>query len=271
MRGSVVTALIAMLFLAALTFAENATAAESEWKFGASVYGWFPDISGKTAFSDATDGDEFEIDVKDILDNLEFTFQGGLDARKGRWGFATDLIYMSVGASQRASRDGTIGGNEIPVDVSARVELDMKSWIWTTAGYYRAVDEANASFDVLAGVRYIDVEQKLDWSLSGNVGDIPLPGREGGGKATLSNWDFIVGVRGRFLFGADSAWYVPYYLDIGTGDSDFTWQGAAGLGYAFGWGELSGVWRILSYELDSDRAIADMEFNGPAIGATFRW
>jgi hypothetical protein len=249
----------------------SAAPADSQWRFGASIYGWFPDISGGTSFRDDADGLEFEIDIRDILRNLEFTFQGGLDARKGRWGIATDLIYMSVGKTGERLREGSIGGVQIPVDASARVELDMKSWVWTTAGYYRAVDQANVSFDVLAGVRYIDVTQKLDWSFSGNIGDIPLPGREGAGKAGLSNWDFIVGLRGRYLFGADHRWYIPYYLDIGTGDSDFTWQGAAGLGYAFGWGEVTGLWRILSYELDSGKAIADLEFNGPAIGATFRW
>jgi hypothetical protein len=250
--------------------ASTAEAAEDGWQFGASIYGWFPDISGKTAFSDETDDGEFEIDVKDILENLEFTLQGGFDARKGRWGVATDLIYMSVGNSQRSSQEGTLGGTQIPVDASARVELDMKSWIWTTAGYYRFVDADNHSFDLLAGFRYIDVEQKLDWSFSGNIGDIPLPGREGSGKAKLSNWDFVVGLRGRYGFGS-SAWYIPYYLDIGTGDSDFTWQAAAGLGYAFNWGEIVGVWRVLDYELDSGSAIAEMEFSGPAIGATFRW
>ena len=57
----------------------------------------------------------------------------------------------------------------------------------------------------------------------------------------------------------------------GAGDSDFTWQAAAGLGDAFNWGEIVGVWRVLDYELDSGSAIAEMEFSGPAIGATFRW
>jgi hypothetical protein len=269
MVGSVGKAIPGLLMVLLLAFAAESRA-DSDWQFGASVYGWFPDISGKTAFADDSGGGEFEIDVKDILDNLEFTLQGGFDARRGRWGVATDLIYMSVGNSKRNSREGTIGGSPIPVDASARVELDMKSWIWTTAGYYRLVDDGRNSFDVLAGLRYMDVEQQLDWSFSGNVADIPLPGREGSGKAKLSNWDFIIGLRGRFGLG-QSAWYVPYYLDIGAGDSDFTWQAAAGLGYAFNWGEVVGVWRVLDYELETGSAIAEMGFSGPAIGATFRW
>ena len=243
--------------------------AESEWAVGATVYGWFPDISGKVVFRDDTGGSDFEVDIGDILENLEFTFQGGLDVRKGRWGAVTDVIYMSVGKSERDSRDGALGDTQIPADVSARLEFDMKSWVWTTAGYYRAIDEASHRLDVLAGVRYLDVDQTLDWTLSGNIAGIPVLDRAGSGEAKLQNWDLVVGLRGRFGFGPESAWFVPYVFDIGAGDSDLTWQAAAGIGHRFGWGEILGIWRHLSYEFDS--ALSDMEFSGPAIGATFRW
>ncbi len=64
---------------------------------------------------------------------------------------------------------------------------------------------------------------------------------------------------------------MPYYLDVGTGDSDFTWQGIVGMGYAFHWGEVAAAWRYLYYDLPSGKAINDMSFSGPEIGVTFRW
>ena len=64
---------------------------------------------------------------------------------------------------------------------------------------------------------------------------------------------------------------MPYYLDVGTGDSDLTWQGIAGIGYAFGWGETVAAWRYLDYDLDSGSPVADINFSGPAIGVVFRW
>jgi len=78
-------------------------------------------------------------------------------------------------------------------------------------------------------------------------------------------------VRGRFSFGPDNAWFVPYYLDIGNGESDFTLQAIAGIGYAFKWGEAVAAWRYLSYDLGSNKAIADVNFSGPVVGVTFRW
>jgi hypothetical protein len=58
---------------------------------------------------------------------------------------------------------------------------------------------------------------------------------------------------------------------LGTGDSDLTWQAMLGFGYSFGWGDLCVAWRYMDYDLDSGGAITDLNFNGPALGATFRW
>jgi hypothetical protein len=244
---------------------------DDSWEFGASIYGWFPDMSGQTAFSPGGDSADFTIEIGDILDNLEFTFQGSFDARKGRIGLFTDVIYMKVGNDASNYREGTIDGSEIPVDVTVAVDFDMESWIWTTAGYYRAVQQPRHTLDLLGGARYIDVEQSLAWDVSGNLDNNPLPGRQGKPKTGLDNWDAIIGLRGKLAFGNDGRWFLPYYADMGTGNSDFTWQAATGLGYSFGWGEIAGVYRYLSYDLASGTPIADMQFSGPAIGATFRW
>jgi hypothetical protein len=37
-------------------------------------------------------------------------------------------------------------------------------------------------------------------------------------------------VKGRFAL--DEHWFVPYYADLGTGESDLTWQIAGGIGCA---------------------------------------
>ena len=164
-----------------------------------------------------------------------------------------------------------IGGGAIPVDATADVDLEIESWVWTIAGYFRALEQNGWRLDLLAGARYLDVEQTLNWNVTGNVGSIAVPDRTGGATAGLSNWDVIFGVKGRFAFGPQKAWFVPYYLDLGTGDADLTWQGIAGLGYAFKWCEVTALWRYLYYDLPSDQPIQDMDFSGPAAGITFRW
>jgi hypothetical protein len=256
---------------AALSPASALASEQESWGFGLSIYGWLPDIAGQTSFTPPGGGGDFEIGVDQILENLEFTLMGMFDARKGNGGFLVDMIYLGVGNSRSGVTEGTIGGTPIPVGATANLNFDMDSWIWTLAGYYRTVDKPESTFDVLAGLRYMDVEQKLNWNITGNVGTRPPADLTGSGESRLSNWDAILGVRGRLNFGSNNAWFVPYYLDVGTGDSDLTWQGIAGIGYAFGWGETVAAWRYLSYELDSGSPIADINFNGPAIGVAFRW
>ena len=265
--------LVLLMSLLASTgaLAQQNSSETDSWQFGLSIYGWFPDIAGETSFTQPGGSNDFKIDIDDILDNLEFTLMGTFDMRKGRWGILTDLIYMDVGNSQTGTRDATIGGRSLSVDASANVDLDLKSWVWTLTGYYRALDQPGMTLDIVAGTRYLDVEQKVNWIVTGNVGSIPVPDRTGAAEAGLTNWDALIGLRGRFALGANNAWFVPYYFDVGAGDSDLTWQGIAGLGYAFHWGEVVAAWRYLYYDLPSDKAIDDMSFSGPAIGVTFRW
>ena len=64
---------------------------------------------------------------------------------------------------------------------------------------------------------------------------------------------------------------MPYYLDVGTGQSQLTWQAAAGVGYRFGWGDVSAMWRYMDYNMKSGKPIESLNLNGPLIAATFRW
>lgn len=262
--------LIALLSTTSAVAQQPANETDS-WQFGVSIYGWFPDIAGETSFTQPGGGSDFEVDIDNILDNLKFTLMSTLEVQKGRWGIITDLIYMDVGDSKNDTREASIGGNPLPVNATADVDFDLKSWIWTLAGYYRALDRSGLTLDLLAGTRYLDVEQKVNWDVNGNIGSIPIPDRTGEAKADLKNWDVIIGLKGRFAFGSRKAWFVPYYFDLGTGESDFTCQGIAGLGYAFHWFEVATVWRYLYYNLPSSKAINDINFSGPAIGITFRW
>ena len=260
----------AVSLAAALLPAAVSADSNDSWEFGGAIYGWFPDISGSTEFPNG-EGGEFTLPIDTILDNLKFTFQGKFDARKGNWGMFTDVIYMDLGNSKNNVREGTIGDLEIPVGVNTRVGLDMTSWIWTTAGYYRLQETSMSSMDFVAGVRYLDIKQTLKVTVDGNIGDQPLPGRDGRATVGGDNWDAIIGLRGRIGLGRDGSWFLPYYVDVGTGDSDFTWQAFGGVGYAFGWGELIASWRYMDYDLGNKGPMKDMNFSGPAIGAVWRW
>jgi len=264
-------AVMAVMFLSSGALAQQTSDKPNAWQFGASIYGWFPDLNGQTAFSPEGSDSEFEVDIENILENLEMVFMGSFDVRKGSFGVFTDIIYMDVGDSGNTSVDGSVGPSEVPTNVTADVSFDMESWIWNLLAYFRVLEKNWGALDMVAGTRYLDVEQTVGWDIVGNVNSVPVGERVGEVAVGVTNWDVIFGVRGRFAFGSKKALFVPYYLDMGVGDSDLTWQGVAGLGYAFGWGEIVAAWRYLYYDMPSGSAIDDISFSGPEAGVTFRW
>ena len=131
----------------------------------------------------------------------------------------------------------------------------------------------NASFDLFAGVRFFGIDVSTRWDLAS---DIILPG---GGLGLLAQgsigsdtdlWDGILGARGHFTIGRGN-WTVPYYLDVGAGSSDLTWNALTGLAYAFDWGDFMLIYRHLDYDQDADSLMQDFSFSGPAVGARFRF
>jgi hypothetical protein len=249
----------------------RAEAAADEWQWAGTVYVWLPSIGGETAFPPGGGGPPIDVTGDKVLDSLNFAFMGALEGRKGRWGLATDVIYLDLGASKKGTRDFGIGHVDIPATVDANLRLDLTGWLWTLQGSYAVLDQGKFSMNAVAGVRMLDLKETLGWTFNGDISSLPLPGRTGSSHAQDNQWDAIVGVKGRATFGSGDNWFVPYYLDIGTGESDLTWQGMVGLGYRFGAVEVLGVWRYLDYDLGNSTPIHSIDFNGPALGVTFRF
>ena len=271
-RGSIAKACVAwgLMGVAGLTappvFAQDDS---SDWQFAATIYGWFPDIGGHTDMP--LGSGDISVDIGTILDHLKMTGQGSFEFQKGRWGVFTDVVYLNVGETKNETRSLEIGGVPLPATVTGRVEFDLKSTFWTLAGTYQLGDSADGSSALLVGARLASFDQDLDWEFTGDFGALTPPPRTGNLGASVDQWDAIVGVKGRFKLGGSGKWAIPYLADIGTGDSDLTWQAMLGLSYGFQWGDVGVAWSYLDYDLKSGGAIKDMNFSGPAVGAKFRW
>ena len=238
------------------------------WQYEASLYMYLPTIGGTTTFP--AGASSISVHPSEILGNLKFTFMGAFDVHNGPWGVFTDLMYLNLGASKSMSRDFTIGNIGLPAATTANLQLDMKTWIWTLAAEYRVLDDPAYKVDLLGGTRYVDTSQRLSWVISGNLGPIAPSDRSGSAEAGGPLWDAIIGVRGHAALGADRKWLVPFYIDGGGGDSNYTFQAAAGIAYAFQWGQLGAMWRYLDYDLSGNK-IKSISFDGPLLGVTFRW
>jgi len=259
--------------LAVACLAPGAVAAQStnDWKFEASLYAFLPTISGTSTFPPPAGTTSASVDIGTILDNLKMTFMGSFEARRGQWGVLADVIYLDLGNTKEQSQALALGGISLPADINAKVSYDLKGWISTLAGTYRLVGDSDYTADLVLGARVLNLRPSLNWSLTGNVASIPVLDRQGSRESKDQNWDLIVGYKGRATFASDGKWFVPYYVDIGAGESKFTWQAMAGVGYAFSWGDVVGSWRYIDYQMKSGKVLEDLSFNGPVIAATFRW
>jgi len=248
-----------LIALGLVSFAGVAQAGESDnqWQFGAAIYLWGADIGGETS-----NGTGVEVEFKDLLDNLEMAFMGSFEARKNKWLMFTDLIYLDVSAGQSSDFSIPVGPG-IPVEATA--DLDLEGLVVHLAGGYNFYNENNSTVDLIGGLRYLDIDTEVFLGLE-SVG----PGQSMTIEQGDTVWDAIVGVKGQL--GLSERWFIPYYLDIGAGDSDFTWQATAGISFrAAKWADVALVYRHLEWDMGSGSLLNDISFSGPAFGAIFRW
>ncbi len=242
-RGLIISALLLVLALPVIA-ADSVNA--DKWQFGAEVYLWGASVDVRP-----TRGDSIEIGFSDIIDHLDFGFMTTLGARKGKWSLLADFIYINVSDDEQGTAD--LIGFPIRTSYDARVQ----TWLVTAGGGYTVLETDRFNLDLLVGTRYL----WLDTSLKFQIGPFKI-------KATpdTRSWDGIIGVRGK----ADLSdkWYLSYYLDGGTGDTDFTWQAKAGLNYQFKKVDAVMGYRRLDYKING-RKIDDANLNGPYLGVKF--
>jgi hypothetical protein len=196
----------------ALAQSPSSGSGSREWKFTLAPYLMLPWMNGTTAVR----GREVEVNVGpgDIFDNLQFSIMGYFEARKAKWGFAADAVYMALGADT--------------VQPSANVDFNQGAYA------FMGLRQLNENVDLVFGARYNVLQGKLDFK---------GPLVQGTFKDTKQWVDPIVGLkfkqrlRGRLHFsmqadiggfgaGSDFAWQLLPLIGTGVGK-----RGTLGFGY----------------------------------------
>jgi hypothetical protein len=267
MSGEHVRRLLAVLLCAGaglLMSAMPAGAADSsdanEWQFDADIYLWTPSLGG-----DLKSGGSVDIGFSQILEDLQFTFMGGFGASKGKWTLKTDVIYMDLDQKNNGQVNLPLGPGPGNATLATSSNVSMTSWIVTPTVRYNLVDSERVSFNVLAGARYLYLESKIKAQVVG-----PLMTRSGVISGSGDVWDGIVGGNGQVKLAPN--WYLPYYADIGTGQSDLTWQGFAGIGYQFEHVGAVAGYRYLTWNFkNSTNVFENLTVKGPMFGVQFKF
>ena len=244
---------------------------DGDWHFTLTPYLWLPNLNATLdGYALGSNLGDFRVDSEigpnDYLENLKFGAMVNGEVRKGDWSAFTDVIYIDSGDERSKVRNlrGLDGQTMSTIDRNAKTSLSAT--VWTLAGARTLVQQPTFKLDLLAGFRYVQIASELKLNITGTDGILDTNTRS---SRDLTEWDGILGVKGQIRLG-EGRWFMPYYLDVGTGSSNWTWQALLGVGYAFGWGDINLSIRSLSYDFN-DKYDADLRMTGPTLGATFRW
>lgn len=223
------------------------------WEFSAGLYAWAPAIKGETA-----QGGDIDISLSDIIDNLDITFMAVMSARKDKFSLLLDVVYMDLNDNSNY----TFGGPRDNVSLSL-TNLEMESWVVTPAASYTVVDSNRLDLGLLVGARYLYLSTDVDLEERG-----PLTTRKFSVSGSNHVWDAIVGVHGNIK--VNERWTIPYHFDVGTGDTELTWQAFGGVEYHFSKVNLVAGYRHLEWDFDDNDTggdiFNDLYISGPVVG-----
>lgn len=221
-------------------------------------YGWLAGLDGTMgSSSDGLDSGggitfppRFDVSTDDEWSEIGFMFYG--EWRGERWTAFFDSVWANV------SQDGDVKlGNLLP---SSDAEVTFDGNIYQIGLGYRLFDWERSFVTVYGGGRYYDIEAKLE--AKGGV----LPNKIE--TSTTRSWrDAVFGAR--WTYDIANRWSGTVLADYGFGDSESVWQIFATVGYEFSWGALTGGYRYINLDYETDSYKINLALSGPVLGAAF--
>ena len=208
-----------------------------------------------------------DLSFDDLLDKLDMAFMGHIEVSSDNFGAFFDGIYMSL-ADDKVVPIGPGG----PIVGDLTIDSSLKTNIYELGLFYRmgSGEVGSSAFDIVGGVRLVDVAQNIDIVLPG-PGATPV-----NKKIDVSETDIFVGARlvGKFT----EKWHYKLRADIAGGGTEGTINGLAAVGYAFGQSGLFSLdlgYRYMNIELKSENSNgtieSDITVSGPVLGFIFNF
>lgn len=237
MKTAVVLSILLLVLLGGnlpTAFAAEPTI-QDKWEFNAEVYLWGARVGGESV-----SGSDVQISFGDLLDNLKMGFMASVGARKDRWSFVADVIYVDV------KEEGKID------DLDASVAL--RSWVITPDAGYTVWRGYVGYLDFHIGLRYLYMKPEL---------------KLGPNEVAESDniWDGVFGFRGRVDL--TDGFYLPFYVDLGSGGSEVSYQAMGALSYQYKHLEVLAGFRYLRVKFDDNPALDHVVLSGPYGGVRF--
>lgn len=222
---------------------------EGGWKVAGEVYLWGAGIGGTTSA-----GDDIDISFDDIIENLDMAAMATIVAEKDKWRLFGDFVYLDI------EDDTSSTANLIGYQIKTSIDVELQGFIATLGGNYRIYESEQNELGVVAGARYLWLDVDADYDIGASTEHYSESGHI---------WDGIVGLRG--TTDLSDKWYITYYADVGTGDSETTWQAKADFNYRFEKVHAVFGYRYLDWNFDDNDTFDDLNISGPYAGVKFKF
>lgn len=221
-----------------------------EWSGSASLYFWLPSMDGSGNLNvppnDGSGEEPLPVDPSQVLDSLDLALMGSFEVRYDKYLFFTDITYLDMSNTKSVNI----------LNTSREVELGFEGWQSSYYGGYAAVGSDELTLDIIAGLRYFSMEFEVEVDRENIVNQRRRTFYEG-------LLDGIIGLKGQYNI--TEQWFIPYHVDVGTGNSDLTYQLIGGIGYGGGWGDVELTYRHLGWHLRDDSILNTFSLSGFSI------
>ena len=226
-----------------LLFTAGAASA-SDWTWNVTPYAWATDVGADVSINDRQVADQ-AVGFSDLAEDLSFTAQGRIEARRGRHGVILDAFHVDL--EDEGQRFG------LPVGGEAIAGGGLELTIVDLGGVFNPSGTGNG-FSLLYGGRMVDRDIEVDARFEIAPGATFTRGYE----VSETLYDAMVGMRyaGRIA----SRWTYAVQADASTGDTEQTWSTLAAFGYTFGghYTLLAG-YRYMDIQFEKDSALGQVD------------
>jgi len=231
---------LAAIACATLAFTVSAQEESGGWRFELSPYAWFQGIDG--TIDTPTGSVDFEKDFHDLKDSVDLAGSFLSTARYDRW-----VILGQLDLAHLNTDNDEDGPNHAKVEVGQLFGL--------LAGGYTVDISDSATLDIMAGVRYAEIDNTLTFKNTGMKM-----------KQNAYSTDGVVVLRGRVPI-TERFVFSPM-VSVGAGDADLVYDVMPELQFL-----LNDMWdlRVGYRHLHYDMGNVEIDFSGLVAGVGVRF
>jgi len=233
----------------------------ADWEWTLAPYAWGAGLKMDLTVNDNAVAST-EVDFSDLLDKTDMAGMVHFEGRNGKGGFFVDALFMALSDERTTAPPPPLPGG-------AQIDAELNQFIAEGGGFWR-LGGGESGLDILFGVRAMGIDSEVD---------ITFPSPSTTKVTTGSDETFIDGFVGaRYSHPIGGKWDWALRGDVGTGDTDVTWNAVGTVGVRFGdTGKYSLRFGYRQMEMDFEnddsgaKIETDITFSGAIAGFVIKW